>query len=195
MAYHHGNLRRAILDGAVAAIEADGVAALSLRDVARRAGVSHAAPAHHFGDKAGVLTTIATEGYERLAEATRSALAGGEFVDGGLAYIRFAIEHPAHFEVMFRPEVVRAGDPDLVAARYAAADVLFDAVRARLGEDARDEDVFGGLAAVWSFCHGLATLWLNGNFAARRGDDPEAVARAAVGGAARLAEAGAFPVP
>src|SRR4051812_1871971 len=99
-AYHHGDLRRAVLDGALAAIEADGPAALSLRDIARRAGVSHAAPAHHFGDKAGVLTAIATEGYGVLAESLRQANEdGGALVDGGSAYVRFAVTHRAHFEV------------------------------------------------------------------------------------------------
>ena len=64
--YHHGNLRRVLLDGALEAIAENGVAAMSLRDVARRAGVSHSAPAHHFGDKAGVLTAIAIEGFAGL---------------------------------------------------------------------------------------------------------------------------------
>src|SRR3954467_3060825 len=101
--YHHGNLRRVLLDCAIAAIAERGAAALSLRDVARRAGVSHAAPAHHFGDKAGVLTAIAIEGFEGRAAAPRAAAdAGGDIVDGGLAWIRFAIDHPAHYEVMFR---------------------------------------------------------------------------------------------
>jgi AcrR family transcriptional regulator len=69
--YHHGDLRRAILDAAVESISAHGSTALSLREVSRRAGVSHAAPIHHFGDKAGVLTALAAEGYELLAEAPR----------------------------------------------------------------------------------------------------------------------------
>src|SRR4051812_42800509 len=102
-AYHHGDLRRAVLDGALAAIEADGPAALSLRDIARRAGVSHAAPAHHFKDKAGVLTAIATEGYDRLAQSLREANEkAGDLVESGTAYVHFAITNRAHFEVMFR---------------------------------------------------------------------------------------------
>ncbi|HEV2812819.1 MAG TPA: TetR/AcrR family transcriptional regulator [Solirubrobacteraceae bacterium] len=191
MAYHHGDLRRAVLDGALAAIEADGPAALSLRDVARRAGVSHAAPAHHFGDKAGVLTAIAAEGYDLLAAATADALTNGErFLDGGLAYIRFALTHRAHFEVMFRPDLHRTDDPALAAARAAAGAVLFDGVRRQLGERAREEDVIGGVVAIWSFCHGFATLWLSGNLDRTRA--PEAVAEAAVATAARLADADAF---
>src|SRR4051812_7396881 len=83
--YHHGDLRRAVLDGALAAIAADGAAALSLREVARGAGVSHAAPAHHFGDKKGVLTAIAREGFELLADTTRRTMEQtGDLVEGGL---------------------------------------------------------------------------------------------------------------
>src|ERR1700716_2165854 len=94
--YHHGDLRRVLLQEAVASLRESGPTALSLRDVARRAGVSHAAPAHHFGDKAGVLTAIATEGFELLAAATGAATKqSGSLIEGGMAYIRFAIEHPA----------------------------------------------------------------------------------------------------
>ena len=189
--YHHGDLRRAVLDGALAAIEADGPAALSLRDVARRAGVSHAAPAHHFGDKAGVLGAIAAEGYTKLAQVTGEALAreDGEFLEGGLAYIRFALTHRPYFAVMFRPDLYRPDDPAVVEARAAAGAVLFEGVRRELGPDASDEDVVGGVVAIWSFCHGFATLWLTGNLA---GGDAEQVVRAAVATAARLADAGAF---
>src|SRR4051794_10810015 len=76
--YHHGDLRRALLDTALEAITEQGPAAVSLRDVARRAGVSHAAPTHHFRDKAGLLTALAAEGWTLLADALSSAAAGGE---------------------------------------------------------------------------------------------------------------------
>ena len=76
--YHHGHLRQALLDAAVAEVEAVGPAALSLREIARRAGVSHGAPAHHFGDKAGVFTAIATEAF-RLASQTIGPVAGGPY--------------------------------------------------------------------------------------------------------------------
>jgi AcrR family transcriptional regulator len=190
--YHHGDLRRAVLDGALTAIAADGPATLSLRDVARRAGVSHAAPAHHFGDKAGVLTAIAAEGYTLLAAALRNALADGDdLMQGGIAYIRFALEHRAHFEVMFRPELYRPDDQAVVAARQAAAEIMFGAVGDILGE-AGEEEVWGGVLAVWSFTHGFATLMLDSNFDPERGDDVEAAVHTAGAAVMRLADAGAF---
>jgi AcrR family transcriptional regulator len=95
---------------------------LSLRDVARRAGVSHAAPAHHFGDKAGVLTALAAQGYALLADELEAQ--PGDFVEAGVAYVRFAVSHRAHFEVMFRADAYHADDPSVVAARERAGEVL-----------------------------------------------------------------------
>src|SRR3954453_1536093 len=112
--YHHGDLRRAILTAALDVIAADGPSALSLRDLPRRAGVSHAAPAHHFKDRTGLLTAIAAEGYELLAAALREA---SDLKDAGVRYVRFAREHPAHFQVMFAPELLRADDLELTTAR------------------------------------------------------------------------------
>src|SRR5947208_17140860 len=111
--YHHGNLRRVLIDCALAAIAERGAANLSLRDLARRAGVSHAAPAHHFGDKRGLLTAVAAEGYRRLAgllgptDATTPGLA-----EVGVAYVRFAVEERPYFDVMFRPDLYDPADPD-----------------------------------------------------------------------------------
>ena len=172
--YHHGDLRRAILAAAVEAIRRDGVDALSLRALARDAGVSHAAPAHHFGDRSGLLTAVATEGFGVLAdelgetfERTRS------FLEVGVAYVRFAVRHPAHFAVMYRPELLRDVDPALAAARRRASDVL---VRRRRSM-APDADALRAGVAAWSLVHGLATLYLGRNLPPALGDDPEAIAR------------------
>jgi AcrR family transcriptional regulator len=170
--YHHGNLRRALLDAALEEITERGPVAFSLRELARRAGVSHAAPAHHFGDKTGLLTAIATEGYELLGAALRDALATGAFLDVGLAYIGFAIEHPAHFDVMFRPDLFRADDPALVAARAQTSLLLYGPAGDAFPSEARR----AGLAG-WAFAHGFAELWRSGNFDGRLGDDPVAAAR------------------
>jgi AcrR family transcriptional regulator len=175
--YHHGDLRRALLDVAIQAILEVGPAAVSLRDLARRTGVSHAAPAHHFGDKAGLLTAVAVDGFERLAAALREAYqATGSFLEVGVAYVRFAATHRAHFEVMFRPELYRTDDPELVRARDAARALLYPpAAEAATSPDAGG-DVRAGVAA-WSLVHGLATLWLNHNLPPQLGDDPEQITR------------------
>jgi AcrR family transcriptional regulator len=190
--YHHGALRRAVLDGALAVIDEQGLAALSLREVARRAGVSHAAPAHHFGDKAGVLTAIAIEGFELLAATTRAATEpSGSLVEGGTAYIRFATEHRAHYEVMFRPDLYHSDDRHLSSALAAAANVLFDAVRKALGPGASEADTVGGVIAAWSFAHGFASLWSAGNIPGSSGSDPEDLARQAAAALVQLARSGA----
>src|ERR1700750_454713 len=104
--YHHGDLRPALLRAAVEVIGQSGPAAMSLREVARRAGVSHAAAAYHFGDKAGLLTAVAAEGYPMLTEDLRSARdTSSGLLEVGVAYVRFAVSHRPHFEVMYRPEL------------------------------------------------------------------------------------------
>ncbi|WP_414942251.1 TetR/AcrR family transcriptional regulator [Amycolatopsis sp. cmx-11-51] len=170
--YHHGDLRRAVLDAAVAAITEHGPAGISLRDLARRAGVSHAGPVHHFGDKTGVLTALAAEGFGLLADALAAT---GErtrdFVEVGVAYVRFAIEHRAHFEVMFRPELHREDDTALVAARDRAGGLLAG------GASSVSDDELAGVAA-WSLMHGFANLWLTGALRAEHLEDPDTAARA-----------------
>ena len=114
MPYHHGDLRRALLDTALEAVGEQGPAAVSLRDVARRAGVSHAAPTHHFRDKTALLTALAAEGWSLLADALRDVSTdGGDFAELGVAYVLFATAHPAHFAVMRAPGLARADDPEL----------------------------------------------------------------------------------
>jgi AcrR family transcriptional regulator len=174
--YHHGDLPRALLDAAIQAILEVGPAAVSLRDLARRTGVSHAAPAHHFGDKAGLLTAVAADGFRRLAATLREAYeATGSFLEVGVAYVRFAVTHRAHFEVMFRPELYRTDDPELVRARDAARALLYPPAAEAANEGGAD----GVRAAVaaWSLVHGLATLWLNQNLPPQLGDDPEQITR------------------
>jgi AcrR family transcriptional regulator len=168
MSYHHGDLRRAILDAAIESISASGSAALSLRELSRRAGVSHAAPIHHFGDKAGVLTALAAEGFELLADAVDA----DDFLEAGVAYVRFAVTHQAHFEVMFRPDTYHAGDPAVVAARERASQALTSGVRKKTGQEAR----LTGIAA-WSLMHGFATLWLTGALPNDLGEDLTTTAR------------------
>jgi AcrR family transcriptional regulator len=151
------------------------VGRLSFREVARRVGVSNRAPAHHFKDKAGLLTEFATEGYELLAQSVvesigRSGAASGpERLDAiGRGYIRFAVGHREHFEVMFRLDILHPDDEPFVAASEAAYGLLTSTI-----EQCRREDRLGGrepeLVAVsaWSLVHGLSALWLSGRLSER----------------------------
>src|SRR5215470_3014166 len=169
--YHHGDLRAALLRAAVEAIGHAGPAATSLREVARRAGVTHAAAAYHFGDKAGLLTAVAVQGYRMLAQELRDARdVQRGFREVGVAYVRFAVRHRAHFEVMYRPELYRPDDPEVSQARAATAAVLY-------GTASPDVARLAAGAAAWSLVHGLATLWLNGNLPQQLGNDPEEITR------------------
>ena len=173
--YHHGQLRAAVIDAAVAEVEAVGAAAVSMREIARRAGVSHAAPAYHFGDKTGIFTAIATEGFRKTLESIGPAATGPfGFLNGGAAYVTFAVTHPGYFEVMFRPGLYRSDDPDLIAAREAAFAILYDSA-AELAKRWRIADVDGLVVAGWSMAHGLATLMLTGNLHDRLPPDPAAI--------------------
>jgi AcrR family transcriptional regulator len=167
--YHHGSLRQDVIAAAVAEVEAVGAAHLSMREIARRAGVSHAAPAHHFADKAGIFTAIATEGFRLISAAIAPAGAPPiGMLQGGLAYIQFAIEHRGHFEVMFRPDLYHCDDPELVEARTAAFAILEDTARESVDTE---EDVTGLVVAGWSAAHGFATLWLHANLQDTLGTD------------------------
>ncbi len=175
--YHHGDLRQTVLAAAVEAITESGPTALSLRDLARRAGVSHAAPAHHFGDKAGLLTALAAQGYDLLADALTAAQERtGEFLEVGVAYVRFAIEHRAHFEVMFRPDLYHADDPAVLASKARTGEALRGGVGTVPGRRTGPDAAVAGVAA-WSLVHGFATLWLNGALPPALGEDPETAAR------------------
>ncbi|WP_409235538.1 TetR/AcrR family transcriptional regulator [Streptomyces sp. PA5.6] len=172
--YHHGDLRRAVLTAALDVIATEGPGALSLRDLARRAGVSHAAPAHHFKDRTGLLTAIAAEGYELLADALADA---ADLRERGGRYVRFGIEHPAHFQVMFQPDLLRGDDAALLAARARARAELRTGV-AEVPAAGRGENTRLAEIAAWSLAHGFATLLLSENLREPVGGrDPEEVFR------------------
>lgn len=177
-----GDLRRALLDAAAEAIAEHGLADVSLREVARRVGVSHAAPAHHFGDKSGLFTALATEGFTRLAAAVDDAAGSGRdragpnrgpagrLLDAGNAYLRIARENPGHYAVMFRPDLLHSDDPDLVAEAGRAFTSLVVAV-----SDLKDTGWAAGTDTIdlavgaWGLVHGLATLHAAGALPGRPG--------------------------
>ncbi|MET9516714.1 TetR/AcrR family transcriptional regulator [Streptomyces sp. NPDC002994] len=172
--YHHGDLRQAVLSAALDVIRTDGPAALSLRDLARRAGVSHAAPAHHFKDRTGLLTAIATEGHDLLTAALSDA---ADLRDAGVRYVRFAVDHPAHFQVMFQPDLLRPDDPELLAAKARSYEQLRTGVATLPAGRTTDPEITG--IAAWSAAHGFATLLLTHNLDRTLGDrTPEEAFRA-----------------
>ncbi|MFD3513520.1 TetR/AcrR family transcriptional regulator [Streptomyces sp. NPDC058657] len=179
--YHHGDLRRSLLSTAVEVIRSDGVAAISLRDLARRAEVSHAAPAHHFKDKAGLLTAIAAEGFDLLAADLAEAPAQGmhRLREMGVRYVEFALGHPAHFEVMFQPRLLHTDDPEFTAAKERASRALRSGIEDLPAAGHHSDDRRAGLAA-WSLAHGFATLQLAGSLPALD-DDPAETFRTLVG--------------
>ena len=124
--YHHGDLRPVLVAAAVEAIAEDGPAGLSVRAVARRAGVTHAAATYHFGGKAGLLTAVAAEGFRLLADDLGAAWrATGSPLEVGVAYVRFALGRRPYFAVMYQPDLLVVDDPDLVAAKSATASLLY----------------------------------------------------------------------
>lgn len=164
-AYHHGDLRRALLLAAEAELSDKGVEGFSLRGCARRAGVSHAAPAHHFKDVAGLLAALAADGFSRmLAILERRAETGGpdavgRLVSLGLGYIEFAKANPALFRLMFGSGRPDYDDADLVEAATAAFQHLVDNVAAVSGPDPLASAAGRRrVAGVWAMAHGLAEL-------------------------------------
>lgn len=201
LAYHHGNLRQVLLDAAAEAVEEDGLAALSLRALARKVGVSHGAPARHFPDKAALLTALATEALERFQAAmTKSGAQADSALERyramGRCYVRFAIENPAYFHIMGRPEFYSAGDEAFSRGYQEFFDTMSEAAA-----DAQRDGGVGGIDAqaflisTWAMAHGLATLWLDGTLEDRIGPvDIEAIAAAAFD-VVFTANTGATPVP
>jgi len=171
--YHHGDLQRALIEAAETILTERGVEGFTLREAARRAGVSAAAPAHHFGSAAGLLTEVALLGFETLARFLRDGAATGgtdpvaRLHGQGLGYVRFARAHPARFLLMFRKDRLNWEDGRLRAAGQAAFAELEDAVRAYRGIAAGrplDRAALTTVLAAWSVVHGFAHLALDGKF-------------------------------
>jgi AcrR family transcriptional regulator len=177
--YHHGDLRRALLDAAEA-LMAEGTDAPSLRAVARRAGVSHAAPYKHFADRHALRAGVAERGFQALRADMETAAAAGDAPMRaiGRAYVAFALAHPARYRLMFGPEFAQGrGTPELDRAARAAFDALV-ATQGRGDAPAGDRTT---AVASWSLVHGLATLLIDGRVAVPEGTDPLDFADQAMG--------------
>jgi len=180
--YHHGALRETLLTASLRLIEAEGIGAVSLRRVAREAGVSPGAPYHHFADRGALLAALSAQGFRLLGEDMATARASTASPVQALsavirAYVAFAQRNPAYFRLMFRPEL--SGwhkDPAVKAAVDDAERHLDETVAdcARAGViPAEQADPLAVMA--WSMAHGLASLWLDGLLDDEY-DDPGALA-------------------
>ena len=195
-AYHHGNLQEALIETALEVIAEGDVASLSLRELARRLGVSYAAPYHHFQDKSKLLGAIAKRGFEEMAaeldqQLEKVELAWGQdahFVDTGkrskkakremlvdrlcalgVGYISFAVGHPIHYQVMFRGDLVDPeADPQDEEAESCFARLL-SAVADLHGCGMNEPQVYAQALVCWSTVHGFATLWNHGAIARKYG--------------------------
>ena len=162
--------RERIVEASLSLIEERGLGALSMREVARRAGVSHQAPYHYFADREAILGAIAEQGFRLLREGISAATAiqGGGLTDAlvraGESYIRFAFTHPSHFRVMFRRELVQMERHEgLKAEGDRACDVFYNAVKRAVEAGLpADESVDALFLLCWSIGHGLACLVLDG---------------------------------
>ena len=178
--YHHGDLRAALLEAAESVLAERGIHGFSLRETARRAGVSPAAPAHHFGDTRGLLTALATEAFRRFGDALEAGDVGEDrkarIRSQGRAYVRFALAEPAKFDLMWRYALTDREDPDYRAASSRAFFILDRLVR---GEEAAanavDDLSVAPSIACWSIVHGFAGLARDGVFGTGPGEAEAAV--------------------
>lgn len=162
--YHHGDLNHVLRMSAADLIAERGAGGFSLRELARRAGVSHAAPAHHFGDVTGLLTAVATDAFVHLHAHTADAWQNTEgsaverFAAVGRAYVELGVSHPGHCAVVFRQDLIRGDDPDYIVQAAKAYAVLNDALEAVAAEVNPDLDIDLAAATCWSAMQGLIEL-------------------------------------
>lgn len=178
--YHHGNLRPALLAAAGEILEEDGTDGLSLRAVARHAGVSHNAPYRHFSNRAALLAALAAEGFATLADRLEGSGGGPE---AGVCYVRFALENPQRFRLMFGGVVPFDAHPAL----REQADRAFEHLQRAVAQTEPAGSGPASAAAAWSLVHGLSQLLLDGHLRRAAGADPAAFAREVID-AARLME-------
>lgn len=166
--YHHGDLRQALLAAALVILETKDAKSLSLREVARQAGVSHTAPYRHFADKAALLAAVAEEGFIGFGEYLQAAVVEAQPLESlqatGVAYVRYALDHPTHFRVMFShfPADVPS-DSNLSSVSKGTFQILVDVITA--GQEAgvmKAGDPHFLALGQWSMVHGLAVLLLDG---------------------------------
>jgi AcrR family transcriptional regulator len=175
--------RRRILDASIALLESEGLGAFSMREVARRAGLSHQAPYHHFGDREAILAALVEEGFRNLTEALAACRAAPSIevrlVNQGLAYVTFALRRTGHFRLMFRPELVsleKFPDAEQAAGEaYRELEDMVESLRPRLGRRISADRL---TSLHWAIVHGLAQLLLDGPLGAGLSDVDARIAHA-----------------
>ena len=170
-AYHHGDLRAALLEATLALVEEVGVEGLSLREVSRRTGVSHTAAYKHFSDKAAIVRALVAAAFDDFSKALRAARdAGTDALDAlrriGIAYVVFAHEHRTQFKMMFRPELTGFVRLEELSPALGSYNVLVEGVETALAAGAVRGDPQMLVLASWSIVHGLAALVVDGPSAA-----------------------------
>tara|TARA_R110000787_G_scaffold189852_2_gene301419 strand:+ start:3663 stop:4259 length:597 start_codon:yes stop_codon:yes gene_type:complete len=169
--FHHGNLRQALLDAAIELLDMKGVAGTTLRAVAARAGVSHAAPANHFKDLGALLTCVATVEFTRLWASIRECLSAPDLAgaDRIMAFTKaiadYAMLHPYRYDLLWRTDLVDHQDPDLLLVMDRIYDCLCDEIRETALNKEFDTDTFA--VSIWSLIHGYVSLRLSGMFLER----------------------------
>jgi AcrR family transcriptional regulator len=181
--YHHGFLREALIEASESLLAERGLEGFSLREVARRSGVSPAAPSHHFGDAAGLLTAVAINAFDGLTAALEAGNERGgadpvaRLREQGVSYVDFALRHPGRFGLMFR---AGHGDEALRRSGDTAFNALEKGVRDLLGVPAGEplqSAQWSALLAIWSVVHGFANLALAGQFDGLAPGAPDALLR------------------
>ncbi|MEO1131964.1 MAG: TetR/AcrR family transcriptional regulator [Cyanobacteria bacterium J06639_1] len=183
--YHHGNLRRALLDAALWVLEHGDAKSLSLREVARRAKVSHTAPYRHFAHKQALLAAVAEEGFVAFGEYLKKARDEDRdsplqaLLHTGTAYVRYALDRPTHYRVMFGRNLENCDEyPSLVKAANATFNILVEIVQAGQAKGVvRSGDARQLALGAWAQVHGLAMLMLDGQLPARSLAENEALAQ------------------
>lgn len=172
--YHHGTLRQALLEAGDSVLRDRGLSGFTLRECARRAGVSHAAPKHHFGDVRGFLTEIAALGFDQLTRQLQTQIGSAldldeEFINTTRAYADFAGENPEHFRIMFRYDLLSATSERLKQAAGETFTVLTNVVLRQRGdphllasvyEEKLPDSIMDDIVLSWSHVHGFAHLKL-----------------------------------
>jgi AcrR family transcriptional regulator len=180
--YHHGDLKRALTEAALQLVTEKGPKGFTLREVARRAGVSPAAPYRHFPDKAQLLGAVATLGFVQLHEALTAAAEKADLttqvLDMGRAYVGWAVTHPDYYQVMFGSELDKSDKPELLTAGLRTFDDLLDAIircqQADLMSAGDPREIAG---PTWSLLHGISMLTIGSDFShVGIREDPQALA-------------------